>query len=156
MGCYSVASVPKSGSVGACSPLPVGKIKKLCVLCFPLCDNLSPRGRRAALSPEHCRPFSRTKAGAQHGTCPPEGVQVNISHIPSKLPMATQGWHPLGHSFGHFLTCSPGAPFSVTVALFPHNHIFSGGNSLTLSSSLSDFPTHMVAAQAGWPHSLGN
>lgn len=65
-------------------------------------------------------------------------------HILSELPMATQGWHLLGHSFGHsFLTYSPGAPFSVSVdLLFPtHNHFFSGViHSLFLLPSLT-FPS---------------
>lgn len=118
--------VPKSGSVGACSSLPAAKINSFVFfasLCVIIC---LPEEGTAALSSEHCRPFCRTKAGAQHGTCPQEGMQGMSWHIPSELSMATQGWHLRGHSF---LTCSLGAPFSVTVdLLFPtHNHVFFSG-----------------------------
>lgn len=123
IGCYSVASVPKSGSVGACWSLPVTKINSLvffAFLCVIIC--LAEKGMLLCLL-STVDPSAEQRQAPSMGPAHRKECKGMAWQVPSELPMATQGWWLL-HSFVHsFLTCSPGAPFSVTVALlFPtHN-----------------------------------
>lgn len=142
MGCYSVASVPKSGSVGACWSLPGEKINSFVFfasLCVIIC--LPEEGTLLCLLSTIDSSAEQRQASSM-GSAHRKECKRMAWHVPSELPMATQGWH-LGDPFGHsFLTCSPGAPFSVTVGLlFPtYNHLFSGEiHSLFLLPSLT-FP----------------
>lgn len=104
IGVYAFASVPKSWLGWHLLVFACGK-KHLCVLCFSVCDNLSPRGRDAGLFPEHSEKTAGPSAehrlaqassqgsGTQRGTCPQRECKW------MSWPMATQGWHHLDPSF---------------------------------------------------------
>lgn len=135
-GVHAAASVPKSRLGWHTLAFARRKSKQRCVCCFPMCDRLSPRGRGAALFPEHCEETADPSAAqslpqAAGLRCPawdpPTGGSASrrLGTFPQSRPWRLKVGIFLATAF--FLPSSPGTPFCVTTAfLFPtHNRLFS-------------------------------